>query len=78
MNLKRGFFRLWVTAAALWIAAATWIAWDDLLGQPWTISWGSAEPTTHSLSAAALIVLPPIAVLFLGYMSTWVARGFRH
>ena len=30
MNLKRGLLRLWAVLALMWVAAMTWLLWDEL------------------------------------------------
>jgi hypothetical protein len=92
MNLRRGFFRLWLVISILWIGAATWFLWDVVF-DPWadflpikngTVGDETALPDAPWVIAATagrryaltLIFIPPIALLGLGLVSLWVARGF--
>ena len=48
MNLKRGFFRLWLLLAVLWVGATVWSFYDDLLERPWTLNWASCSAPVES------------------------------
>jgi hypothetical protein len=39
MNIRRGFFRLWICISVCWILASGWVLRDDLyFGEPWTMT----------------------------------------
>jgi hypothetical protein len=81
MNLRRGFFRLWIAVAVLWVIAATWILWDHVF-DPWAafpvVLPSDREALNYQrLYAVALIVVPPIALFGFGLVCFWVVRGFR-
>jgi hypothetical protein len=80
MNLRRGFFRLWIVATILWIAVVTWILWDRFF-DPWEDFPATAPSVQETLKyerlhAAALIVMPPISLFVFGLVGLWVVRGF--
>jgi hypothetical protein len=84
MNWSRGLFRGWVVVSVLWLAtvgaafAAAWIeaaSWDAVA--PRVVAETAAERRDRLMGWAALALAPPAALLALGLVGAWVARGFR-
>ena len=71
MNWQRGLFRLWVGAAAIWMLCVGVLGVVSLSVKHWTVGILDAE------LFAAYVVIPPLAVLLLGLIGVWIARGFR-
>ncbi len=68
MNWKRGFFRLWVFATALWFAFAGALAvLDNMALRDWH----------RDAATLSMIIGAPVLVLVLGAMIAWIAHGFR-
>lgn len=61
INWKRGLFRLWLIASALWI-----------VGVGGTAALNAADPAIVSL-----ILVAPLVVLALGLAIGWISAGFR-
>lgn len=60
--MRKGLFRIWIVASALWLLLIGVAANDDLVvGQHWSAS--------NEQTWLALALLPPLAVL-------WIAKGF--
>jgi hypothetical protein len=81
MKWGRGFFRLWLAGSAIWFA---YIASkfdfvgiiDELLHPPPPPALPPAATEVFGLIALFGFGLP-LAVLVLGLMAAWIARGFR-
>jgi hypothetical protein len=77
----RGFFRLWAVAAALWIAGAGWFQLIelDIICRSEFCMWGAVRVLNNSdiLKAIAWVIAPPILVLAGGFVTSWIAKGFR-
>jgi hypothetical protein len=83
MNWRRGLFRLWLVASAVWIARTFW--WREaclipswLGGGGWWCNDAVVDPIGENLKSVALILGPPAAAFLAGLVSVWVLNGFRH
>jgi hypothetical protein len=85
MNLRRGLFRLWIAASALWAAFWVWhyvslcsrMSTGDLVCEGtregrYTILY-PFEPTRVGL----ILIGVPIAVFAVALILTWIFRGFH-
>ncbi len=72
MNLRRGLFRLWGAVTVLWIGVTGSLLWG-IVFNPWP---GELVKGPTRLEAVMVVFLPPVALLALGIMGKWVARGF--
>ncbi len=93
MNVKRGLLRLWMFGTVLWVLAVCFVGWTQLLEPCWgqfdpvvsrdgrTMplslmgSWGVC--IAHKMQIPGIALIPPLAVLALGYAVGWIARGFQ-
>jgi hypothetical protein len=78
MNVRRGLFRIWAIASAMWVAACLWLRHDYdyscfLRSSPWCDYW---EPYYY-VQAAATMIGPPVIALLLGWATLWIVAGFR-
>jgi hypothetical protein len=71
MNWPRGLFRLWVGASAIWLLCVGVIGVVSLVAKHWALSIADAG------LFAAYVVIPPLAVVALGLLGLWIARGFN-
>jgi hypothetical protein len=88
MNLRRGFYRLWICAAAVWLAAFVWylrskcfhLADGTLMcwigESDWTKPIVEFSPRDY-LCLSTIALSFPIATLAGGHVLAWIARGFR-
>ena len=81
MNLKWRFFQFWIAFTVIWVGTMAWFQWDNLTRKPWTLDWtfafGQFGPPKTQFFAAEIVVLPPLALLVLGFVGLWIARGLR-
>lgn len=68
MNWRRGLFRLWVIAAAGWIAFTAWDVYEVTAGDFTQLSWWKVMAWAFG---------PPAAAGLLMLVAYWVAQGFR-
>jgi hypothetical protein len=55
MNWKRGLFRLWLVIAVGWIAAATFLWWDDLTCSRCTVVNEAKKPAGYENTTSVLL-----------------------
>jgi hypothetical protein len=81
MNMRRGFFRLWVDVSVVWIAFALVVSWQRPRPfDPDLFLTGKPDPDLAAnviMNAAYLAFAPPILSLALGAALFWAARGFK-
>ena len=81
MNWDRGFFRVWVVFAVIWIGAAThyyfidcqW--WFEHVFRSGVVCFDDISP--HGVEDFAWVFLPPTVVLLIGVTIAWCSGGFR-
>ena len=71
MNWRRGLLRLWVGASAIWMLCVGVLGVASLIAKHWTVGLWDTE------LFAAYVLIPPLAVLLLGLIGGWIARGFK-
>jgi hypothetical protein len=83
MNLKLGFFRLWIVASIFWISFCAWrsdlpciLGFQIEFGKWWCKS-PLAYPFETYLNLAATAFGPPIAAAIIASAVFWIASGFR-
>lgn len=64
MNVRRGFFRLWLVVSALWVVLALAVTPSNTLRSDFLIA----------LLAA---ITPPLVLLVLGVVVAWALAGFK-
>lgn len=91
--MRRGMLRLWVVASVVWMAGASWHLYqrsEEAADSSLTISLND-ETQLHidaggmrkqdknevKMQQAALVVLPPLLLLVVGFGGLWLVRGFR-
>lgn len=82
MDWRRGGLRLWLLVSALWIGWRAYLTVVEALNWTATRERLGMKPAPlfsdmNALDALAVALLPPIAVLALGWAAAWAARGFR-
>ncbi len=78
MNTKRGLFRVWVVVSLLWGIVVGWRQARCLIGTGGPNCVGFPyDLTSESIVAAMFAIVPPVAVLLLGYAVLWAVKGFR-
>lgn len=66
MKLRRGLFRIWLAVTAAWLVGL--LAYTFAVG---------IEPFTATLAYLMILgLLPALALLLIGKLSLWIARGF--
>ena len=79
MNLRRGFFCLWIAASLIWVAGVAWVLKAELtldcrhFRNVEAIFYCVRNPAILEAKVGAWMLIPPLAVLALGF---WVMRGF--
>jgi len=79
MNWRRGLFRLWIVASALWIALVTWVEYDGVV-RPYQEAAQQQKCFDREVAKYAAFAFGPILatlVLGLGWGvdSSWVSGG---
>jgi len=69
MNWKRGFFRFWIVASALWIALSAAL-FADGSGYAWN--------NINFFMLIGMVLLPPGVLFLVGLALIWVATGFTN
>lgn len=64
MNFRRGFHRIWFVLSCLW--------WTVL-----AIAFFSADKPVDGSHMFYMALVPPVAILFVGRVFSWVFGGFR-
>jgi hypothetical protein len=90
MNIKRGFFRLWIAGSVVWVAVAGTMALPEALRQPlyeqadkdvMTFEEFTAPTPAQAhaarVFAAELMAGPPLAAGVVLVGIAWVIGGFR-
>jgi hypothetical protein len=67
VNWRKGFFRVWVLGAVLWMPLSALVVAGEL---------SEANASNYS-QVAAVALIPPLLVLIAGLALGWVYRGFR-
>ena len=72
MNWRRGLYRVWLVLSALWALFLLYLFL--VLHDP---NSGAFSPGQDISATALWLVVPPSALLGIGVLVGWIARGFR-
>jgi hypothetical protein len=75
MDWRRGVWRLWLIASALWALFLGYALVDELVSRPWNL-----RPASHTEAAVrfvVLLVVPPVTAVALAHAVGRVAQAFR-
>jgi hypothetical protein len=89
MNLRRGFFRIWIALSVLWVALSTWLIWESCVRDSDGYLWCSVLDGDwimelryfgwrDGLRIATAVLSVPVGLLIIGATSFWVKRGFSN
>jgi hypothetical protein len=75
MDWRRGLWRLWLGASALWALFLLYSLVDELVSRPWDL-----RPASHieiAVRFAVLLVVPPVSAMAFAHAAEWIAQTFR-